>query len=189
MIGCSDSLIASLIEQGARIDTFGVGTRLVTCYDQPALGGVYKLGAMRDADGAWRDVIKLSEQPIKISNPGHLAVRRFRQAGALVADVIYDRAHGLTRPPALHDLDDPTRTIAIDASDADDDLLSCAIERGARVRTPDTLVEARARAAAEVAALSPRTRRFLNPQPYAVGLDTYVHEHKLAMIAAARSQK
>src|SRR5262249_27613980 len=111
-----ETLIASLLEQDARIDVFGVGTRLVTAYDQPALGGVYKLGPIRDAGGVWRDVIKLSEQPIKISTPAHLAVRRFRSThddGAeLVGDVIYDSARGLTRPPILHDLDDPTRTIA-----------------------------------------------------------------------------
>ena len=68
-----ETLIGNIIDQGARIDVWGVGTKLVTCYDQPALGGVYKLGASKGVDGAWRDAIKLSEQPIKISNPGVLA--------------------------------------------------------------------------------------------------------------------
>ena len=53
------------------IDVWGVGTKLVTAFDQPALGGVYKLGACRDAGPArGSEAIKLSEQPIKISNPG-----------------------------------------------------------------------------------------------------------------------
>jgi nicotinate phosphoribosyltransferase len=179
-------LIGSLLEQGAAIDVFGVGTRLVTAYDQPALGGVYKLGAVRNPDGSWRDVIKLSEQPIKISNPGHLAVRRFRRGDELAGDVIYDSERGLTRPPVLHDLEDPTRAIALHETSADEELLTRAIDRGVRVRAPAPLEVARARAAADLAALSPRTRRFLNPQPYPVGLDPQVHARKQALVAAAR---
>ncbi|MBZ0233554.1 MAG: hypothetical protein K8M05_14610, partial [Deltaproteobacteria bacterium] len=49
------------------------------------------------------------------------------------------------------------------------------------------LAAARARAAADLAALSPRTRRFLNPQPYPVGLDPVLHERKLALVAEARA--
>jgi nicotinate phosphoribosyltransferase len=179
-----EQLNGSLFEQDAPIDVFGVGTRLVTCYDQPALGGVYKLGAVRDPDGAWRDVIKLSEQPIKISNPGHLGVRRFRRGGELVGDVVYDTAHGLTGP-ILHDIEEPTRSLALRDITTDEDLLARVLDRGVRVREPVTLEEARARAAADLAALSPRTRRFLNPQPYPVGLDSYVHQRKQALIAAA----
>ena len=89
-----EHVITSLHEQGAKIDIFGVGTRLVTAYDQPALGGVYKLGAYREADGTWRDAIKLSEQPIKISNPGVLQVRRLRRGNEIVGDVIYDAEAG-----------------------------------------------------------------------------------------------
>ena len=74
----------SLKQQGAAIDVWGVGTRLVTGDDQPALGGVYKLAAVaRAPDGDWQYKIKLSEQAIKISTPGHApgaAVRRARRA-------------------------------------------------------------------------------------------------------------
>jgi nicotinate phosphoribosyltransferase len=181
-----EHVIASLLEQGSQIDVYGVGTRLVTAYDQPALGGVYKLGAHRAADGTWQDVIKLSEQPIKISNPGVLQVRRLRSAdGSLVGDVIYDSEVGFSGPE-LHDIEDPLKAPLSPAFTESADLLVTMLDRGARVHPPEPLIVARDRAAAQLAALSPRTRRFMNPQPYAVGLDRHVHTRKQQLIAAAR---
>lgn len=180
-------VIGSLLEQGARIDTFGVGTRLVTAYDQPALGGVYKLGASRDASGNWREAVKLSEQPIKISNPGTLAVRRLRRGDELVADIIYDSDAGFTTA-ALHDIDDPLRPPLVPAFDTAEDLLVTYLADGAPVAPLDDVATARARAARELAQLSPRTRRFLNPQPYPVGLDPHVHARKQQLVAEARAR-
>ena len=71
-----ERIIASLKQQGARIDRWGVGTRLVTGHEQPALGGIYKLAAVREDGGAWDYKLKLSEQAIKVSYPGILQVRR-----------------------------------------------------------------------------------------------------------------
>ncbi|MCM8525779.1 MAG: nicotinate phosphoribosyltransferase, partial [Lentisphaeraceae bacterium] len=63
--------IDDLKAKGARIDIYGVGTRLVTAFDQPALGGVYKISALREnADSEWQYKIKLSDEHIKVSNPG-----------------------------------------------------------------------------------------------------------------------
>ncbi|NJO17741.1 MAG: nicotinate phosphoribosyltransferase [Thioploca sp.] len=73
-----EHLIAELKAAGAKVNLWGVGTRLITSYDQPTLGGVYKLTAIRDEPGAqWQYCLKLSEESIKISNPGLLQVRRF----------------------------------------------------------------------------------------------------------------
>jgi nicotinate phosphoribosyltransferase len=182
-----EEVIASLLDQGARIDTYGVGTRLVTAHDQPALGGVYKLGAARDEHGAWRDAIKLSEQPIKITNPGTLAVRRLRRGGELVADIIYDSDAGL-QAALLHDIEDPFRPAWAPVFDDATELLVGYLRVGRRVREPDSLDVARARAARELAELSPRARRFLNPQPYPVGLDPHVHARKQQLVAEARSR-
>jgi nicotinate phosphoribosyltransferase len=183
-----ETLIASLFEQGAQIDVFGVGTKLVTAFDQPALGGVYKLGASRGEDGQWREAIKLSEQPMKISTPGILQVRRLRRDGELVGDVIYDSEAGLAGPE-LYDIEDPTRPVWAPAYETGEDLLVTMLDGGNRVREPDSLEVARARAARELGQLSPRTKRFLNPQPYPVGLDKHVHTRKQALIAAARGQR
>nr|HEX4313767.1 nicotinate phosphoribosyltransferase [Kofleriaceae bacterium] len=183
-----ETLIASLHDQGARIDVWGVGTKLVTAYDQPALGGVYKLGAVRDApDGGWRDVIKLSEQPIKISNPGVLQVRRLRRGDELVGDIIFDSERGLAGPQ-LYAIDAPQMPPVAPQYDSAFDLLVPGLERGTRVMPPEPLSAPRARAAADLASLSPRTRRVLNPQPYPVGLDRKVHERKLELIARAKSR-
>jgi nicotinate phosphoribosyltransferase len=179
-----ETLITSLHEQGARIDTWGVGTKLVTAYDQPALGGVYKLGAVKE-DGRWRDVIKLSEQPIKISNPGILQVRRLRKGDELVGDIIYDSEHGLVGT-TIHNLENPTQPAITPSFDSAFDLLVPALVNGERVLPVEPLSVPRARATADLDALSARTRRFHNPQPHVVGLDRHVHERKLALIAAAR---
>ena len=178
-------VIGSLLEQGAKIDVYGVGTRLVTAYDQPALGGVYKLGATRAADGTWHEAIKLSEQPIKISNPGVLQVRRLRRGTEMVADVIYDSEVGLSGT-ALHDIEDPRRPAFTPAFETGEDLLVTFLDRGQPTRPPEDLATMRTRAAAELAALSPRSRRFMNPQPYPVGLDDHVHTRKQQLVAAAR---
>src|SRR5436190_7817218 len=72
-----EDVIASLKQQGAKIGAWGVGTRLVTGADDAALGGVFKLSAVRAPGGSWRPRIKLSDQSAKISIPGVLQVRRF----------------------------------------------------------------------------------------------------------------
>ena len=90
-----EHLIANLKEQGATIGVWGVGTKLATAHDQPALGGVYKLACLRQPDGSWMPKVKFSEQAIKISNPGTLQVRRFRDDSGFMADVILTRTSAL----------------------------------------------------------------------------------------------
>ncbi|MFT3693558.1 MAG: nicotinate phosphoribosyltransferase [Kofleriaceae bacterium] len=181
-----EQLIGSIIDQGARIDTWGVGTKLVTAYDQPALGGVYKLGASRDAAGQWHDAIKLSEQPIKISNPGILQVRRFRRGDEYVADMIFDSSRGPADTLQIHDIETPALEPWSPTFDSHEDLLVTMMDRGSRTQPKATLSQARERAVADLARLSPRTRRFFNPQPYVVGLDHDVHTRKRELIASAR---
>ena len=81
--------IADLKKCGAKISIWGVGTKLATAYDQPALGGVYKLSAIEN-QGAWNFKIKLSNDKIKVSNPGILQIRRFINDGKITADVFYN---------------------------------------------------------------------------------------------------
>lgn len=84
-----DTTIRELKTAGAKISVWGVGTKLVTAFDQPALGGVYKLGALRSEDGEWDHRVKLSDDLIKVSNPGVQQVRRYYDRDAALLDVIY----------------------------------------------------------------------------------------------------
>ncbi|HQU45567.1 MAG TPA: nicotinate phosphoribosyltransferase, partial [Pirellulales bacterium] len=94
-----ERLIASLKQQQAMIGVWGVGTHLVTAFDEPALGGVYKLSAVREPGGAWRRCVKLSEQAAKSSTPGILQVRRYEVGGECLGDMIYDLELGCGDDP------------------------------------------------------------------------------------------
>ncbi|MWV42870.1 nicotinate phosphoribosyltransferase [Paenibacillus sp. HJL G12] len=71
-----EQTILNLKAQGAKIDVWGVGTKLITAYDQPALGAVYKLISIEDENGKMVDTIKISSNPEKISTPGRKRVFR-----------------------------------------------------------------------------------------------------------------
>jgi nicotinate phosphoribosyltransferase len=179
-------LIASLKEQGARIDVWGVGTRLVTGGDQAALGGVYKLGAVRERGAAWQHKVKVSEQAAKTSNPGIQQVRRFSGPGGFVADVIYDEETGLADAPLVVDPLDPTRRKRIPAGTPFEDLLVPVVRAGRAVYEPPPLVAAQARARDQVGRLHPGIRRFVNPHQYPVGLALELHELKTRLVLEAR---
>ena len=68
--------IINLKAQGAKIDIWGIGTKLITAYDQPALGGVYKLVSIEDEAGNMQDTIKISGNPEKVTTPGLKRVYR-----------------------------------------------------------------------------------------------------------------
>lgn len=85
-----ENLIASLKLQGARITLWGVGTKMITCDDCPAFGGVYKLAAEEGDDGEFIPKIKLSNNPIKVTNPGVKKIFRIydKETGKIKADLI-----------------------------------------------------------------------------------------------------
>jgi nicotinate phosphoribosyltransferase len=180
--------IESLREQGARIDIWGVGTRLDTCYDQPALGAIYKLTAICDPDGAWRYPVKLSEHSSKISIPGVLGVRRFVDpTGRFRADMIYDE--DLPAPPDGDVIVDPADALhmrAIAPGWQPQELVEPALRAGKRVRPSPTLDEIRTRARDQVGSLHPAIRRLLNPHIYPVGLEMQLHERRNALVLERR---
>lgn len=86
----TEDLIADLKRQGAPINSWGVGTHLITSSDHPALGGVYKLVAVKSSDGGpWEPRIKLSSNPLKMTDPGRKRLLRYHDAnGRFIADLI-----------------------------------------------------------------------------------------------------
>ena len=162
--------ILRLKSLGAPIAVWGVGTRLATGHDQSALGGVYKLGALQGTDGEWQDRVKLSEQPIKVSIPGMLQVRRRLRLedGLIDGDLIYDERD--PAPPAGHR--------------DDHDLLIPVLRGGVRVAEPVSIHAARARTLAGLARLTPAVRA--GTEAPRLELSPEVDARRSALIAAAR---
>ena len=181
-----EETIVSLNNQHAAINRWGVGTRLVTGHGQPALGGVYKLGAIRTAQG-WERRIKLSEQTAKTSIPGVLGVRRYTTDGVFAGDMIYDELTAEPIEARIIDPSDPTRSRTFDATAQSEELLVPVFRRGERVWTAPSLVETRERTRAGLALLHPTIRRFLNPHRYPVGLEPTLHARRTQMILDARN--
>ncbi len=143
-IVASDSLdehaISQLKGRGAPISVWGIGTRLATGHDQPALGGVYKLAAIRDEHGNWQPKIKRSNTPIKTSNPGRLAVRRhFDAAGTPVASQLYNDFNG----PPDDDVFRPDGGVYAFRATESRPLLVPVFEEGRLIYDPPPLAESR----------------------------------------------
>lgn len=181
-----EHLIESLRHQNAKIDVWGVGTNLVTAADQPALGGVYKLAALRKGDGTWQPRIKLSEQTAKSSIPGRLQVRRFIQDGQFIGDAIYDVDRSTPEAVTIIDPADPIRKKPIPAGTAFTDVLQPVMKDGTRIAAPETLDAARERCQQTLAHLHPGILRLKNPHAYPAGLEAGLHQHREQLLAQYR---
>jgi nicotinate phosphoribosyltransferase len=180
-------VITALHDQKAAVAVWGVGTRLVTGWGEPALGGVYKLSAVRDGPGApWEYRVKLSEQLAKTTVPGILQVRRFRHADGYLADAIYDVDLGLPESPEMVDPLDHTRRRVVPAGTPGEDLLVPVLRAGAAVWTPPPLAEVRARAQAELSRFHAGVKRLVHPHSYPVGLERALHDLRTRLVLEAR---
>lgn len=176
--------IERLREQDAPISVWGVGTRLVTGFDQPALGGVYKLGALKDPDGTWQPKIKRSEQALKTSIPGVLQVRRYRDDAGMVTDMIYDERTGVDDRSVIVDPHSAIHRPAPSRAVRVEDLLQPVFRDGRRVATPESIHRIRDRAQANLRELDRPVRQLTHASPYPVGLDVGLHELRKQMIGS-----
>ncbi|PHI20678.1 nicotinate phosphoribosyltransferase [Lewinellaceae bacterium SD302] len=156
VIVASDSLdeyrIQALKESGAPITVWGVGTRLATAYDQPALGGVYKLAAIENENGELETRVKLSDTAIKVSNPGRLQVRRYHDLeGKVLASQIVSELHASNGNTIVT----PTGEYPLpEAVTAYQNLLVPVFQNGEQVYNPPQLAESRKFALAQYASYS-----------------------------------
>lgn len=190
-----EHVIASLRQQHAAIAIWAVGTRLVTAFDQPALGVVYKLSAMQDAGGRWMPRVKVSEQAAKTTIPGLLQVRRYREPapdeahGAFAADMIVDESRPVPAGKVtMVDPGDPTRRKSFAHGARYTELLQPVIRGGRRVRAAEPLPVARERAQRELQGFHAGVKRLMNPHRYPVGLEAGLHDLRTELVLAARAR-
>lgn len=171
-------VIAKLKKDGAAISVWGVGTHLVTAYDQPALDGVYKLSALRELAGPWQYKLKLSEQTVKISNPGIYQVRRYFVDDFPLMDVMYDVEVGLPQKVTMVAHDAPFAMTELPDNLSYQDLLVPVFRQGQCVLAEESIHAQRTRSIHEVT-------QFLQKYPaehYPVGLEKEIHTIKQTLI-------
>ncbi len=171
--------IAALKQKGAKIEVWGVGTKLVTAYDQPALGGVYKLSAIRSPNGEWKSRIKLSEQAIKVSNPGVLQVKRFWEGGKPVGDMVFSEILP-TFSFEMHTFTDEKKHYFSQFA-KNTELLVPIFKQGKKVYDSPSLAEIRDFALNQVTL-------FAENEHYKVGLELSLYELKQEMISRRFAQ-
>jgi nicotinate phosphoribosyltransferase len=183
-----EQMISDLKQRGAKVTVWGVGTNLVTCKDQPALDGVYKLSAIRDEDGKWQYKLKISEQLAKVTNPGIHQVRRYCDERGNCADMIYD-VHSVL-PSEIHAIDplEPTRLQRFSCDMNYKDLLVPVFKKGSRIYPSPSLKEIRKKTLSELSQFDPAMRRLLHPQSYFVGLEKSLYETKLNLIRELKKE-
>lgn len=184
-----EHIISSLKQQGATITLWGVGTKLATGYDQPALGGVYKLVALRENGGEWQHKIKLSEQAIKITNPGKLQIRRFIEQGEAVGDMLVDELSPKPDKRMIIDPGDGTRRKIFSPDAKTHDLLVPVIKNGKRVYRSSDINAAKERVKTNLSLFHEGIKRFINPHLYPVGLEERLFNLKTNLILKNRGFK
>ena len=182
-----ENLVRSLKNQDAKITMWGIGTRLATAYDQPALGGVYKMSAIENEHGKWKYKIKLSEQTIKINNPGIQQVRRYYKSGRMVADMIYDINLGISdRNTIFHPADYTKRKLLDEQVLQSKDLLVPVFRNGILEYEPPAIHEIQKKVKSEMETMYAGIKRFENPHTYPVGLEQKLHDKKMELIFKLR---
>ena len=181
-----ERLITELLRQGAKIDSFGVGERLITSRSAPVFGGVYKLCAVEEPDGTLVPKIKVSENVGKITNPGFKKVYRLynRETGMAEADYICLRDEKLDDSIPLEICDPHARWKRKTMENFRAVELAVPIfKNGELVYTLPSLKEIKTNCAYQVSTLWPEVKRFDYPHQYYVDLSEKLMALKDAMLA------
>lgn len=187
-------LIESLKAQNAKINSWGVGTNLITSKDNPAFGGVYKLAAVKDdATGTFIPKIKLSENTEKVTNPGDKTVYRIygKSTGKIKADLIClkDEVFNPEETMIIFDpVDTWKKTKVLGGTYELKELLVPVIKEGKRVYTSPSVMELRDFCQKEQNTLWDESRRFVNPQKVYVDLSQKLYDIKKNLLEEMSSK-
>ena len=188
-ISVSNSLdeyvIQDILRQGARIDMFGVGERLITARSEPVFGGVYKLVAVEQPDGTITPKIKISENVGKITNPHYKRLYRFygKDTNKAIADymTVYDEVVDDNQDLEIFDPEATWKTKNVYNFEAKE--LQVPIFSGGKlVYELPALADIRAYCLAEVDRLWDEIKRFENPQTYYVDLSQKLWDIKYGLL-------
>ena len=182
--------MTSLMQQGAKIDLWGVGTKLITSQEMPALGGVYKLAAVVREDGTMIPKIKLSDNAAKITNPSFKNLFRLydKESGMAIADLITMREEAVEEQPLtiFHPLETWKRTTV--KNFRAEPLLHTIVKRGKLVYEFPELMEVQAFSKAELSKFWEEYLRLDMPELYKVDLSEKLHALKSKMLDEIRGE-
>ena len=178
-------IIRDLLRQGAQIDLFGVGERLITARSEPVFGGVYKLVAVEGQDGVVNPKIKISENVAKITNPHYKKLYRFfgNDNGKALADylAIYDEVVDDSQDMEIFDPEATWKRKTMYNFTAKE-LQVPIFRKGKLVYQLPTLEEIRTYCAQQVDTLWDEVKRFDNPQTYYVDLSQSLWDIKYGLL-------
>lgn len=179
-----EHIISDLIAQGARIDSFGVGERLITSSAEPVFGGVYKLCATEE-NGVITPKIKISENVVKITNPHFKKVYRvFDKNGKATADLIcvHDETIDTSQPLELFDPDFTWKRKTLTEYTVKE-LQVPVFKGGRRVYNSPDIEEIKAYCAEQIGTLWESSLRFENPHKYHVDLSQRLWDIKQKLLS------
>ena len=178
-------IIRDLLQQGACIDSFGVGERLITSKSEPVFGGVYKLSAVERPDGSILPKIKISENPAKITNPHFKKVYRLfeNDTGKAIADLIcvHDEVVDPGQPLELFDPEATWKRKTITDFTVRELLLPI-FRGGELVYEKPSIAAMRAWCAGQIDTLWDEVKRFENPHNYYVDLSQKLWDIKQSLL-------
>ena len=177
-----EELVTALNSQGAKIDVYGVGTKLITSDGMPSLGGVYKLAEI-ERDGKPVPRLKKSDSIEKITNPGFKTVYRIyeKESGKAFADLIALRGEKIDKPLTLtHETERWKKTVLTDYNIKE--LLVKVIENGNTVYDCPPLKECSDYRRHELGEFWDEYKRLINPHIYKVDLSNGLYELKQRML-------
>ena len=184
-----EHIIADLLHQGAQIDMFGVGERLITARSEPVFGGVYKLAAIEKPDGTIVPKIKISENTAKITNPHFKKLYRFygNDTGKAIADYlcVYDETVDDSGEMEIFDPEATWKTKTVYDFTAKE-LMVPIFKNGELVYKFPSVKEVREYCAQQVDTLWDEVKRFDNPHSYYVDLSQKLWDIKYSLLKKKR---